>query len=321
MQNRAPAELIRPRVAPGEILGVDVSRYQGAVDWGLAARRGVTFALIKASEGYDVRDSRFVANARGAASAGILWGPYVFWRFSTSPAAHLSALTEQIAAAGVIPTLPVAIDMEDTTVSRPSGTAPAAFAELIRPKWGRPLLYTASWWWVRFGTPQAWASALPLWVADYSGAVSVPSDWSDWAIHQYSSSGDGRYYGASSDAIDLNRFRGTVADLARLYQGPTAPPPAPTPGGIDRALVWADLATEFGTHGVRLNSGSAIQTAILADGRLPVTNEVEVRIGGGKKALGSVGQARGQGQVAYVWLDGKVHRIGQVNLPVDPTEV
>lgn len=312
MIQRPPRELHRtppdPSVAAPTVLGVDVSHYQGSVNWATAKSRGVRFAWIKASEGSGVRDTRFVQNARNARAAGVLWGPYVFYRFSVSPERHMDALLAQMAAVGSDPSLPIAIDLEDDQAARPDGAAARRFSELVAARWGRAIVYTARWWWARFTTPQAWAGALPLWVADYSGPVDMPRDWTDWTVHQYTSSGDGRYYGAASTAIDLNVYRGTIEQLARLYQPPgMQPPPAPSP--IDADSLWDALVAEHNARGVRLSPDSALQTAIAADGRWPVTNEVDVNVGGGRMATACLGQARGTAAVAYVWLDGGVVRV------------
>ena len=53
------------------IQGIDVSKYQGVIDWQTAAKSGVRFAYIKATEGGDRADDLFQANWEGARAAGI----------------------------------------------------------------------------------------------------------------------------------------------------------------------------------------------------------------------------------------------------------
>ena len=57
-----------------EVFGVDVSSYQGEVDWPVLAEQGVDFAFIKATEGSLLQDRRFAANWAGAAAAGVRAG-------------------------------------------------------------------------------------------------------------------------------------------------------------------------------------------------------------------------------------------------------
>lgn len=68
--------------------GVDVSRYQGFINWSAVAAAGIQFVFIKASEGQTVVDPRFSVNWTGAKSAGILRGAYHFFRPAIPPQAQ-----------------------------------------------------------------------------------------------------------------------------------------------------------------------------------------------------------------------------------------
>lgn len=63
------------------IHGIDVSRWQGDIDWRAVHRSGVKFAWIKATEGGDHLDPKFRQNWDGARAAGVPRGAYhfVFW--------------------------------------------------------------------------------------------------------------------------------------------------------------------------------------------------------------------------------------------------
>ncbi|PVE23845.1 glycoside hydrolase [Microvirga sp. KLBC 81] len=63
------------------IHGVDISKWQGQVDWASLRKAGTQFAFIKATEGGDHIDSRFMENWMGAKRAGVPRGAYhfVFW--------------------------------------------------------------------------------------------------------------------------------------------------------------------------------------------------------------------------------------------------
>ena len=78
--------LLLPREADPdqwEVFGVDVSAYQGVVDWAALAGQGVDFAFIKATEGSALRDRRFSANWAGAAEAGVRAGAYHFLSYDS----------------------------------------------------------------------------------------------------------------------------------------------------------------------------------------------------------------------------------------------
>jgi len=55
-------------------IGVDVSHYQGVIDWTTAHNEGVSFAFTKATEGVDFVDSNFTQNMTGAKAAGVVIG-------------------------------------------------------------------------------------------------------------------------------------------------------------------------------------------------------------------------------------------------------
>lgn len=63
------------------IHGVDISKWQGKVDWAALRQAGTKFAFIKATEGGDHVDNRFLENWWGAKSAGVPRGAYhfVYW--------------------------------------------------------------------------------------------------------------------------------------------------------------------------------------------------------------------------------------------------
>ena len=60
------------------VQGIDVSKYQGDIDWAQVRDSGIAFAYLKVSEGGDHVDSRFYENWEGAARAGLPRGAYHF---------------------------------------------------------------------------------------------------------------------------------------------------------------------------------------------------------------------------------------------------
>ena len=67
----------RPHHYP--VHGIDVSKYQGTIDWDAARDDDVAFAYLKATEGGDRIDDRFQEFWRGAHAAGIPRGAYHFF--------------------------------------------------------------------------------------------------------------------------------------------------------------------------------------------------------------------------------------------------
>ena len=65
------------------VKGIDVSHHNGTIDWRAVADDGVKFAYIKATEGKDFQDDRFITNCREATAAGIVCGAYHYFRLGT----------------------------------------------------------------------------------------------------------------------------------------------------------------------------------------------------------------------------------------------
>ena len=92
------------------VQGIDVSGHQGQIDWPKLPAQGVDFAFIKATEGGDFRDQRFLANWNGAKRAKIRRGAYHYFtlcRPGADQAANFLAAVPADADA-----LPAAVDLE-----------------------------------------------------------------------------------------------------------------------------------------------------------------------------------------------------------------
>jgi len=92
------------------IRGVDVSYYQGEIDWRTLRRSGVRFAYIKATEGTSLRDPRFAENWQRSHDAGMVRGAYHFFSICKSGAVQAANFIAAIPAS--TGSLPNALDAE-----------------------------------------------------------------------------------------------------------------------------------------------------------------------------------------------------------------
>ena len=58
--------------------GIDVSKYQGAVNWSAVKNAGYSFAFIKAGSAKSGLDPYYAVNMAGATAAGMKVGVYVY---------------------------------------------------------------------------------------------------------------------------------------------------------------------------------------------------------------------------------------------------
>lgn len=95
--------------------GIDVSVYQGTIDWQRVAADGIRFAIIRAGAG-QTNDTRCAENIRNAAAAGIAVGLYWF-SYATSPAEAEAEAKRLLRSAVNQPiTFPLAYDYEEASV-------------------------------------------------------------------------------------------------------------------------------------------------------------------------------------------------------------
>ena len=79
-------ETVSAHVANRSIMGIDVSHYQGQIDWREVARNSdVHYVYVKATEGAELVDNTYKTNIRGARRAGLKVGIYHFYIPSVSP--------------------------------------------------------------------------------------------------------------------------------------------------------------------------------------------------------------------------------------------
>ncbi|AJC78671.1 cell wall glycoside hydrolase protein [Rhizobium etli bv. phaseoli str. IE4803] len=136
-----------PSLSRYPIQGIDVSHHQGDIDWKtVAAQQNVRFAIMKATEGGDHRDTRFAENWQRAGDAGVVRGAYHFFTFcrpGKDQAQNVLATVPKMPG-----TLPIAVDLEFVgncdkvpTLEEMVAEVNAFFAELRATFPEKPIFY------------------------------------------------------------------------------------------------------------------------------------------------------------------------------------
>ena len=201
------------------VQGVDVSAYQGTIDWGVLAEEDIDFAWIKATEGSSYRDPRFEDNWADAHDTDLFVGAYHFLSVD-SPG------TDQ--AANVIATvsrnrgdLPVVVDVECYAEYCDAPPSAATVREVldalllaIEQHYGRPaVLYATRDWYERYLAGSYPAN--PIWFRSVATSPRLTDD-RDWTFWQWSAREQLDGYDGDEEFIDMNAFRGTREDLESL---------------------------------------------------------------------------------------------------------
>ena len=206
-------------VCPGanKVYGIDVSYYQGNINWPAVRADGKQFAIVRVSDGTGFLDPKFATNWKGAKAAGLAVGAYQFFRPGQDPVRQADLMISHLRSAGFgAGDIPPVVDVEVTDgVSAATITARVnTWLQRVRSAFGRlPILYTGPGFWSGLGNPTP--SPLPyLWDAHWtSGCPTLPPNWGRLRFWQYSAKG--RVAGISGD-VDLDLYNGTLAELKGL---------------------------------------------------------------------------------------------------------
>jgi lysozyme len=220
--------------AAGEVVeGIDVSMYQGTIDWSQVKAAGIEFAYIRVSDGLPPVDPMFAPNWAGARAAGVLRGAYQFFRENEDPIAQADLLLDTM---GPLDDedLPAAIDVESLDHQTGATIVSHVKAWMDRVEAGsgkKPIIYTGRPFWDENTGSSTAVSDHALWIPNwYVTCPGISVAWSNWGFWQYSSTG--RVDGITGD-VDRDRWNGDREGLlafAGVVGGvPDAPDP-PMPG-------------------------------------------------------------------------------------------
>lgn len=210
------------------VQGIDVSHWQGNINWNSVAAAGKEFAFIKATTGVGSTDSKFSANIAGAGNAGVYAGAYHF----ATP--YTSGVNDAVAEANWFYQvagntfgngyLPPVLDLEtqsslgQTTLSNWAKT----FLDRVELLSGvRPILYTSS----NYASNYLNANVIDteLWIANWGVGSPNTGTWDSYKFWQTTDSGS---VPGISGNVDLDLFPGTSAQLQSLVNPVVIPEPA-----------------------------------------------------------------------------------------------
>ncbi len=242
------------RSAEFAVHGVDVSKYQGDIDWQQVKDSGVAFAFIKATEGGDRADSKFQYNWAAAKAAGVPRGAYHFVYWCRPPQEEIANF------AAVVPNdpeaLPPVLDVEATPESRSCKRTlyreeairdMRLMLEAMERHYGKkPIIYSSVDFYQAILQPDG-LSDYPIWVRSTKYHPQVRYGSRKWTFWQYRS--DGRVPGIVG-AVDQNTFngsfdqwRGWLSAQTGMHAAPVAAQARPMDDRGAKQLIEEDPAT------------------------------------------------------------------------------
>lgn len=212
---------------------IDVSKWQGAMNWATVKNAGVNHAMIRAGYGNSVRqiDPQFKRNAAQCIALGIDWGVY-WYSYATSPEqARQEARCCLQVIQGLKPTMPVAYDIEyePGILALDNATRTAmvkAFLEEVEAAGYYGILYASTNF---IQTKLNWRelTQYDVWAAQYGSKCTSPLPFGIWQYSSQNALGIPGF-GKSLDCNHVYKDYPAIIQRAGL-NGFTAPDPNPAP--------------------------------------------------------------------------------------------
>ena len=178
------SEPMQVKAAVGE-QGIDVSKWQGTIDWAAVAQNNISFAFVRVGNLKKGIDETFYYNMLSAQAVGIKTGVYIYSYATTVEEAALEAQFVLNAVQNLQVSFPIVWDVEDTVQSGLSKDTLSlmanTFCAIIEAEGYYPMVYANTNWYTKKLGPVFYDK----WVAQWADKCDIP----DASIWQYSCTG------------------------------------------------------------------------------------------------------------------------------------
>lgn len=206
------------------VKGVDVSTYQGNIDWPVLAKNDLIFAFIKATEGSSYQDENFIYNWNEASKTNLIIGAYHFFSYETSGATQAQNYIKTVPIKK--DAMPPVVDLEfygSYDVFNPPDNA-TTLKELnvllnqLEAHYGKkPIIYTSTKPYMTY-LENNYAD-YPIWIRNFY-ACPILSDQKQWTFWQYTDKGSLPGYSGYAPNIDLNVYHGSLEAFKWQFLSP-----------------------------------------------------------------------------------------------------
>ena len=191
------------------IHGIDVSHFQGKVDWSRVKEQSISFAFIKATEGLNHCDTTFYTNWKSLKVADLKRGAYHFYIPQLDPALQAENFMMNVSLQNG--DLPPVLDMEVTDAKDPEDLVNNIKIWLNKISTAyktQPIIYTNLKAYFRFIAGRF--DEYPIWIARYNEKAPELGNNKKWSFWQYAN--NGKIDGIKED-VDFDAFNGTNQQL------------------------------------------------------------------------------------------------------------
>jgi len=247
---------------------IDVSRYQGVIDFGKVEAAGVSGVAIRATVGNYYTDPMFWVNLKSTQMTNLKKSVYHVVRPDNTAQSQIARLQNEMKDKQT--DFPIVLDLE-----KEGGQTNATCIKVIKEcldlvyQWQKlmPIIYTAKWWWdvhmytwsVTGKKFPSWTRNYPLWVAQYPwlnppydipDAVMpsiIPGGWekTDWRLFQWT---DKSTIPGVVGNIDKNVYNGTMEQFLS-WCSPSTPPTTIPVNTFVKEYLYPEVVSRWGYSG------------------------------------------------------------------------
>ena len=204
-----------------DVKGIDVSSYQGEIDWDLIASQGISFAFIKATEGSTFVDENFAYNFEEAQKSHLAVGAYHFFSYDSSGATQAENFINT-----VVPfegMLPPVIDVEfygdkekDLPAREQVSEQLKAMLDLLEEHYNqKPIIYATEKSYELYLSNDY--EEYDIWIRNVLSKPEL-SDNREWVFWQYTNRDRLNGYHGKEKYIDVNVFNGKVEEYTEYLK-------------------------------------------------------------------------------------------------------
>lgn len=198
-----------------QVHGIDISHYQGEVDWEMLkqTRQGqfpIDFVFMKATEGGDFADDKFVANFDSARAHGFIRGAYHFYNPKTDAHKQADFFIQSVKLEpGDLPPV-LDIEKKGRDVEKLQQDLKVWLRKVESHYGVKPIIYASYKFKTRYLNDSVF-NTYPYWIAHYYvDSVQYQGEWKFW---QHTDVGT---LPGIDEKVDLNIFNGSLQDLKYL---------------------------------------------------------------------------------------------------------
>jgi lysozyme len=203
---------LRDTVNSFDIVGIDISKYQGTVNFKEIKADRIRYVFVRATEGITYQDADFESNLANARAVGLATGAYHFYETNDDP---LSQFENFKSVVSLRPgDLPPVIDIEKLHNKDHANLIDNlyVFLNALEDHYGvKPIIYSGEKFSNEYLTQ---LDGYPLWLAEYEVVEpNLPQGWGKWTFWQWSQSTTVK---GIVGQVDGDRFNGNELSFRNL---------------------------------------------------------------------------------------------------------